>query len=145
MKFSVDSSFHFYTWKRSVLEAAKENGIPLKSQWSCLKSFLEGNVLARVNAEMPVTSRPSLEQILMVLQKFFGSPNIIMEQIIKAHENYGPIPSHLDTACRAVYQSASGHLKLLASARDLADAVGDSDTTCSWSYQSALEAVLPQG
>jgi hypothetical protein len=73
------------------LHLEKECVGSLKRKWNSFEEprvlfedFPRGDALAGVNSEMLVGSRPSLEQILMVLQRFFGSPNLIMEQIIEA-------------------------------------------------------------
>ena len=135
---------HFYSWKRDVLAAASEIGMPVDNQGSYIITHLAGEAKDRVDSELAAVSRPGSQEVLTVLQKFFGQHHVITRQLIKAHGQLGAIPSlHDSTSWEPQHKSASAHRKLIISAKELSDAVGETETICSWAYQDAREAVLP--
>jgi hypothetical protein len=135
---------HFYSWKRDVLAAASEIGMPVDNQGSYIRTHLEGEAKDRVSSELAAVSRPGAEEVLTVLQKFFGQHHVIMRQLIKAHGHLGAVPSlHDSSGWEPQHKLASAHRKLIISAKELSNAVGETETICSWAYQDALEAVLP--
>jgi hypothetical protein len=135
---------HYYSWKRDVLAAASEIGMPVDNQGSYIRTHLEGEAKDRVSSELAAVSRPGAEEVLTVLQKFFGQHHVIMRQLIKAHGHLGAVPSlHDSSGWEPQHKLASAHRKLIISAKELSNAVGETETICSWAYQDALEAVLP--
>jgi hypothetical protein len=85
----------------------------------------------------------SQKEVLAVLQKFLGQHFVIMRQLIKAQERLGAVPSLHDSGWKMQHKSANSHCELIISVKKLSNAVGETETTCSWAYQDALKAVLP--
>ena len=127
-----------------MLAATAEVGIPLAARGSYIRNFLKGEANTRVASELAAVSRPTMEDVLEVLRKFFGSPHTIMRQIIKSHKVVRTIPSCTNSSWDEVHHIASNHRKLIISAKELGDSTDREDTIYSWSYQDALEAALPQ-
>jgi hypothetical protein len=117
---------HYYSWKRDVLAAAAEIGMPVDNQGSYIRTQLEGEAKDRVSSELAAVSRPRAEEVLAVLQKFFGQHHVIMKQLIKAHRHLGAVPSLHDTSgWETQHKLASAHRKLMISAKELSNAVGE--------------------
>ena len=109
VKFGGDAFPHFFIWKKDALDATARLGIPLADQGSYIKSYLKGEAQARVNAELASVSHPTTQQVLEILEHYFGLPFVIMKQLIKAHQAYGKIPSHNEASWRTVHQTVNNH------------------------------------
>ena len=97
-----------------------------------------------VNAELASVSHLTTQQMLQILECYFGLPFVIMKQLIKAHQAFGKIPSHNEASWKIVHQTGNYHSKLIKSCKELSDSVGKAETILSWPYQDILEMSLPQ-
>jgi hypothetical protein len=72
--------------------------MPMDNIGSYIRTHLEEEAKERVDSELADVSHPRAEEVLAVLQRFFGQRIVIMRQLIKAHRRLGAvIHSHLDS------------------------------------------------
>ena len=96
-----------------------------------------------VNAELASVSHLTTQQVLQILECYFGLPFVIMKQLIKAHQAFGKITSHNEVSWKIVHQTVNNQRKLIKSCKELSDSVGKAETILSWPYQDVLEMSLP--
>ena len=144
VRFSGDTSPHFFQWKKDALQSMKHLGIPLAYQGSHIKTYLKGEAKDKVNAELALVSLPTIDNIASaeILGCHYGDPHMILKQLIGAHKSYGKVPSHIKASWEAVHHIVSKHCKIINIYKELAAGVGEERTIYSWPYLEELEMGL---
>ena len=88
------------------------------------------------------TSFPTKEQVLEVLELYYGDVSGIMKKLIAAHKNLGRIPSH-EASSEHVHYLVNEHYGVIRSVKELATEVGKEKTTNNWYYLNTLGKMLP--
>ena len=150
-KFNGTSLPHIYTWLKDVELAIRQLRIPLTLQGTFIKRQLEGEAMSRVELEIPRNKvNPTKNEVFGVLRKYYGKTFIIMKQLGDKHMQLKPIPSLHQVKSGGnknmgqISKACMEHLKVIASAEDLALEVGsDLCTILDENYLLTLKSILP--